>query len=181
MKPEPPLEEDQVPPSHAAGAYGFSRNELRALVVFGLLAGGWTACQWFERRSSAQVPSWIIEDVQVGPSSAGDSTGQVRRVSASPTVRRAPRVERTDGRDPGHALVDLNTAGPRELTRLPGIGPELASRIIAEREKNGPYASLLDFQRVRGIGPKKAAMLAGWVSFSRTDIPASTDTSGHKP
>jgi len=177
MQPDPSPEENHLPPEHAAGAYGFSRNELRALVVFGLLAGGWTACQWFERRSSGQVPSWVMEDIQLDPSSMADSAGQRRRVTSVPAAGRAARSESAD---PGHVLVDINTAGRRELMRLPGIGSELAARIISEREQNGPYANLLDFQRVRGIGPKKAAMLAGWLSFSRTSATAG-DTAAPKP
>ena len=88
-------------------------------------------------------------------------------MSADALSKRHPQAgERADTTDPGHTVVDVNTADRYELARLPGIGPTLAERIIAERERNGPFANLLDFQRVRGIGPKKAAMLAGWVHFS---------------
>ena len=51
-------------------------------------------------------------------------------------------------------LINLNTATAAELDRLPGIGPVLASRIMAEREKK-PFASVDDLRRVSGIGPKK--------------------------
>jgi competence protein ComEA len=51
-------------------------------------------------------------------------------------------------------LLDLNTATVAELDRLPGIGPVLAARIVAEREKR-PFASVNDLRRVSGIGPKK--------------------------
>ena len=48
--------------------------------------------------------------------------------------------------------VNLNTATARELESLPGIGPALAERIVEDREANGPYATLDDLARVRGIG-----------------------------
>lgn len=51
-------------------------------------------------------------------------------------------------------LIDLNTATAAELDRLPGIGPVLAGRIVAEREKK-PFAGVDDLRRVSGIGPKK--------------------------
>ena len=51
-------------------------------------------------------------------------------------------------------LVDLNTATLAELDTLPGIGPVLAARIVAEREKK-PFASVDELRRVSGIGPKK--------------------------
>jgi competence protein ComEA len=50
--------------------------------------------------------------------------------------------------------VDLNEAGERELTLLPGIGALTAQRIIEDRHAKGPFRSLLDLARVPGIGPK---------------------------
>lgn len=177
MDPGPSDEGQGKPPHHAAGAYGFSRNEVRGLIVFGLIAGGWIIYQWFERRSQA-VPPWVMEDVMIDQSSATDSvhtadSGVVNR-------QRFHGMERDDTADPGHTVVDVNTAGQYELIRLPGIGPALATRIIAEREKNGPFANLLDFQRVNGIGPKKATALAGWVRFSRNKT-TPPDTADQEP
>ncbi len=157
----------KAPPAHLAGAYGFSRNELRALIVIGLIAGGWILYEWYDRRANDDVPAWVIEDVNIGPTSAPgteDSSASVTyRESARPRGARGP----DDLTDPGHVLIDVNSAGRRELIRLPGIGEALADRIIADREQRGPFANLQDFQRVRGIGPKTAAMLSGWVRFTQ--------------
>jgi competence ComEA-like helix-hairpin-helix protein len=46
--------------------------------------------------------------------------------------------------------VDVNEASPEELQRLPGIGPKLAERIIANR----PYHKVDDLLKISGIGPK---------------------------
>lgn len=54
----------------------------------------------------------------------------------------------------GGGLIDLNTAQARELETLPGIGPSLASAIVAYREDNGPFAAVDDVDNVPGIGPK---------------------------
>ena len=48
--------------------------------------------------------------------------------------------------------VDVNTAGLEKLDTLPGIGPVLAQRIIDDREANGPFASLEELLKVKGIG-----------------------------
>jgi len=56
--------------------------------------------------------------------------------------------------DSEKAVLDLNQAGIEELQRLPGIGPTLASRIVADRAAQGPFRSVGDLLRVRGIGPK---------------------------
>jgi competence protein ComEA len=49
-------------------------------------------------------------------------------------------------------LISLNAADAAELDTLPRIGPALAQRIIAWREKNGPFASVDDLLDVPGIG-----------------------------
>ncbi|MFM1880447.1 MAG: hypothetical protein RLZZ344_681 [Pseudomonadota bacterium] len=54
------------------------------------------------------------------------------------------------------AAVNPNQATPAELETIRGIGPSMAARIIAERQKNGPYKSPQDFaRRVSGVGPKR--------------------------
>lgn len=51
--------------------------------------------------------------------------------------------------------IDLNTAGERELTALPGIGEVLARRILAYREENGPFRTAEELMYVPGIGEKR--------------------------
>jgi len=51
-------------------------------------------------------------------------------------------------------IVNINKAGKRDLTRLEGIGPGLAQRIVAYREKFGPFRLKADISNVKGIGPK---------------------------
>jgi competence protein ComEA len=62
--------------------------------------------------------------------------------------------------------VDLDLAGLEDLDRLPGIGPALAARIVADREAKGPFGSLEQLQRVKGVGPALAAKLQPYVTFS---------------
>ncbi len=49
-------------------------------------------------------------------------------------------------------LLNLNTADAAALDTLPRIGPALAERILAWREKNGSFASVEDLLDVPGIG-----------------------------
>lgn len=49
--------------------------------------------------------------------------------------------------------LDPNTASPRDLARLPGVGMRLAKEIVTDREIRGPFGSLSDLDRVDGIGP----------------------------
>jgi endonuclease YncB( thermonuclease family)/predicted flap endonuclease-1-like 5' DNA nuclease len=51
--------------------------------------------------------------------------------------------------EPGR--IDINTSTEKELKMIPGIGPVIASRIIATR----PFRSADDLKKVNGIGDKK--------------------------
>lgn len=57
--------------------------------------------------------------------------------------------------------VNLNSASARELALLSGVGPVLASRIVADRVSKGAFESVDDLQRIRGIGPGKIAEFRG--------------------
>ncbi len=59
--------------------------------------------------------------------------------------------------------VNINRADAAELDTLPGVGPSTAEKIIADREANGPFASVEDIKRVSGIGDKKYEQLAGLI------------------
>jgi len=48
--------------------------------------------------------------------------------------------------------VNINTAGLRELESLPGIGEELAQRIIDYRRNHGRFETIEEIMRVEGIG-----------------------------
>ena len=51
-------------------------------------------------------------------------------------------------------LVNINTAVKQELMALPKIGPVTAERIIRFRDDFGPFQSIDDLAKIKGIGPK---------------------------
>jgi len=65
-----------------------------------------------------------------------------------------------------NGLLDVNTAPADSLELLPGIGPALAKRLVADRAARGPYLDAGDLERVSGIGPRIAARLAPRLRFA---------------
>ncbi|MCD6570800.1 MAG: helix-hairpin-helix domain-containing protein [Deltaproteobacteria bacterium] len=51
--------------------------------------------------------------------------------------------------------LNVNTATVTEFQMLPGIGEATAQNIVTFREANGPFASIDDLMKVKGIGEKK--------------------------
>ena len=79
-------------------------------------------------------------------SQAGDESKPLVRQQQTPLPSRSF--------EPDNRL-DINSAGPRELERLPGIGPVLARRIVEFRAKNPPFRRVEEILIVRGIGRRK--------------------------
>lgn len=60
--------------------------------------------------------------------------------------------------------MNLNRAGWRDLTFLPGVGPALAGRILDDRRRNGTLPRIGDLTRIRGIGPEKIRSLEPYIT-----------------
>lgn len=68
---------------------------------------------------------------------------------------------------PDFSPLDLNSATAEELAQLPGIGPELAARIIAYREETGFFSTTEELMEVSGIGEGKLAALEGRITAQK--------------
>ena len=114
-------------------------------------------------------PGSIVKDaIQAAGGASGEA--DLDRVNLAQELRDqqqvvVPRAGETDvpppaGSDPPSrsgevpltAKVNINTAAADELDTLPGIGAEMARRIMDYRAANGPFKSIEDIQRVTGIG-----------------------------
>jgi competence ComEA-like helix-hairpin-helix protein len=104
-------------------------------------------------RADAHAPH--ARPVSAGPDGATSS--------AEPLMARAspPAPLPVDARP-----VDINRAGLGELARLPGVGPGMAARIVAERERRGRFDSPDALRAVLGMGPKKLAAIRELITVS---------------
>jgi competence protein ComEA len=130
----------------------------------------------------AAVDSAIADERRPGARASGGNGRRSRTTRARPErspaaarVRAAPRERsrRGDGTraPPNAGPVDVDVADAAALEALPGIGPALAERIVAERVTGGAYGSLEALAQVRGVGPKLLARLSSHVTFSGTPRP----------
>jgi competence protein ComEA len=116
------------------------------------------AVQTVARRGHAIPSSGRKRGKRATPDSATDS-------SIAPPAEQPSRVD-----PPGR--VDLDVASSAQIDRLPGIGPSLAKRIVAERDKNGMFGCLAALDSVRGVGPSMLRRLDSLVTFSGAPRPA---------
>ncbi|MDA0657591.1 MAG: helix-hairpin-helix domain-containing protein [Planctomycetota bacterium] len=65
--------------------------------------------------------------------------------------------------------IDINTTDWPLLDLLPGISEKMAQRIVAYREKHGPFRQPSELQQIPGIGPKLVERvrphLIGWTDI----------------
>ena len=61
--------------------------------------------------------------------------------------------------------IAVNQADAQTLCLLPGIGPNLAARIVEHRRRHGPFGSIEQLRQVRGIGAKTQARLTPLIRF----------------
>lgn len=101
--------------------------------------------------SAEEVASGAAVGAGAGAGAAGAAGGAAGGATAGPAAAAGD-------------LVNVNTASAAELEALPGVGPSTAQKIVADREKNGPFLVPEDLMRVPGIGPKKFEAMADLVT-----------------
>jgi DNA uptake protein ComE-like DNA-binding protein len=94
--------------------------------------------------------------------------------SAPAPAGRASRARAPDAAPPRPASIDPDRATRDEWLRLPGIGPTLAARILADRAVHGPFGGPEGLLRVPGIGPKTLAKIQVYLTPSAA--PAAGDS-----
>ena len=72
-----------------------------------------------------------------------------------PDQNKVTSNKQTDKKSDKKTIININRATVEEFTKLKGVGVGLAKRIVADRQKNGPFKTTEDLMRVSGIGQKK--------------------------
>jgi competence protein ComEA len=94
-----------------------------------------------------------------------DTASRQRKRKGAKLLSSAAIQPRDMGSSPG-GPVDVDRAQEWEILSLPKVGPGLAHRIIADRDSLGPFGSLDELRRVKGVGDGVVNAISPYVTFS---------------
>lgn len=152
----------------ALAFFALSRPEVDSDETANTLLGGAVAVAWI---------GGVIHALVINPAFLRILAG-----GSTPPLRRARQVDRTGlgvgdpaadylakrPAEPQSAarLVEANTARPRTLARLPGVGDERARRWVAERERRGGFRDLDELAGCLQLQPHELVRLRPRLSFA---------------
>lgn len=160
----PPLAEAESTPSptpevlrvHVAGAVaspGVVRVRDGTIVQDAIAAAGGLTADADPADLNLAAP--VTDGMQIRIGTTGHPLGEVNDG--------APTEGAGSSATPGGPL-DLNAASQAQLEDLPGVGPVMASAIIAWREEHGRFTAVEELQEIDGVGPKTYQRLAPLVT-----------------
>ena len=101
----------------------------------------------------------LAELVKIDPKAIG--VGQYQHDVHQPLLQR--RLQEVVTSCVNHVGVQLNTASAALLAQVAGIGPTLAKKIVAHRDRHGAYSSRNGLLAVAGLGPRAFEQAAGFL------------------
>lgn len=163
--------------------FGFTRSEIhiiRLIAVVTVIGAGISPVRTLmmpEETDPTAAKAAEFQKIVVAVDSG--RTGDTMVVSEATWQKRAEHIDAlmTQGRmDSAVALLDkfedapvllvhINTAGVEELASLPKVGPKLAERIIDDRRQNGPFETVDQLTRVKGIGRKMLEKIRPYITI----------------
>lgn len=84
---------------------------------------------------------------------------QTQPPAPAPPAQFSARAARA-GATVSPSTVNINTGSVSDLMRLPGVGRQLAAKIVDDRKRKGPFQSAADLSRISGVGSLLVKKLA---------------------
>jgi competence protein ComEA len=146
----------------------YTRHQvLLLLAIVATVGSGMAVGQW--RRTHLEAAACLEQlDHVASPEPPGEAAP--RAASPEPAAGRSlrepgprPRLKLDEPAGRAPVPLDLNRASAEEMTRLPGVGPTLAARIVEARDAER-FGSVEDLRRVRGLGRVKFERLRPFVT-----------------
>jgi competence protein ComEA len=139
--------------------FGFTRNELTALIVLSTMFLVGSAIKlWLPRRATLPLhQSFAYAALDSQFIALSRSTRDTATTPRHTAVKKASTV-------PAPGSINVNSASLEQLQSLPGIGPAIAGRIVAYREAHGPFKAVDGVAEVKGIGPRTLERIRPFIS-----------------
>ncbi len=109
----------------------------------------------------------LAELVKIDPKSIG--VGQYQHDVSQPLL--AKKLDEVVESCVNAVGVELNTASAPLLSRVAGIGPSLAKKIVSHRSAKGLFETRDDLRKVPGLGPKAFEQAAGFLRIAAAPEP----------
>jgi competence protein ComEA len=138
---------------------GFTHNEVKVVLFLSVAFLAGLGIRWYDdaaRKQSAVPFDYARADSEFATRSkalASFAPADHVETNAAPQRKPAPTPEN----------IDLNTASSAQLTRLPGIGPSYAARIVAYRTEHGTFKTVDELENVKGIGRKRLEQIRPFI------------------
>ncbi len=99
------------------------------------------------------------------PYNTGDSLAELIRIAGGlGDGADISQVELSFSMDAAPQKIDLNRAGAWLLAALPGIGEATAQDIVSYRAESGPFQSVSDLLKVKGVGEATLNQIKDYVT-----------------
>ncbi len=139
-------------------SFGFTRNEIKVILF---LITTFIVGLGIRLYRSTEEPEAVSESRY--DYSLKDQEFKERSQKLAKLTSPKGKKKTTSKQTLGPHSININTASKDRLTLLPGIGETYAERIIIYRDNNGPYASVDELEKVKGIGKSTLERLRPYI------------------
>ena len=123
---------------------------------------GWTLPTSFDREHDLAAESFEGPKAEIVSDGGSTTVVSPSAVSLLSDRQATPAAPKRSHRGP----LNLNRATEQDFDALPGIGPQLAERIMEYRQSVGAFHSLEELRAVKGIGEKKFERIRSLVTVT---------------
>jgi uncharacterized protein len=109
----------------------------------------------------------LAELVKIDPKAIG--VGQYQHDVHQPLLQR--KLDEVVESCVNQVGVEANTASAPLLSRVAGVGPKLAKKIVAHRDSHGAFRAREDLLKVSGLGPRTFEQAAGFLRIRSGEHP----------
>mgnify|MGYP000027918788 CR=1 FL=1 len=118
-----------------------------------------------DRALEAPVAAGVVgAESSLADSSVRAAVARIEKVVAEPIVEPTVLAEERPTARTVPGKIHLNTASQAELELLPDVGPKMAKAILDYRKVHGPFKSVAELDKVKGIGERTLKRLAPLVT-----------------